>query len=84
VARLLSEILRLVIQSGPQQLKPPAQTALMARLKSCPSPSDLRLHLATQFAHDCGDVIVLEESDGGDAGRAGAQAALGILQSHAS
>ena len=35
-----------------------------------------------QLADDCGDVVFLEEADGGDAGCAGFEAGVGILQSY--
>jgi hypothetical protein len=37
--------------------------------------------MAAQPADDCGDVVFLEEADGGDAGCSGLQAGFGILQS---
>jgi hypothetical protein len=40
--------------------------------------------MTAQRAHDCGDVIFLEEADGGDAGCSGAQAGFGVLQSYPS
>ena len=40
--------------------------------------------MTAQRAHDCGDVIFLEEADGGDAGCSGAQAGFGVLQSYSS
>jgi len=40
--------------------------------------------LAAQVADDGGDVVFLEEADGGDAGCAGLEAGVGILRSYAS
>ena len=40
--------------------------------------------LAAEFADDGGDVVFLEEADGGDASCAGFEAGFGILQGHSS
>ena len=40
--------------------------------------------LGAEFADDCGDFILLEEADGGDAGGSGFEAGVGVMNSDAS
>jgi hypothetical protein len=77
------------IEISPQRLKPPRSSAAYGTTEVVPFPIP-RLAmldgrwLAAQLADDCGDVVLLEEADGGYAGCAGFQAGLGILQGYAS